>query len=258
MLIVKFWRFSFWTVLLFSNAVFASEWGKLVLVVDDLGNQHQSGLDAINSPWITTVAVMPARPYSTELANYAHSLGKEVIIHAPMSNTINFPLGELGLTRTDGQQQLMQNVVKSIESVPHAVGLSNHMGSQLTQDAEAMSWVMEVLRDHGFYFFDSKTVATTKGWQVAEQFSIPWSKRDVFLDHFRSADFMEKQWRYALAKVQEGENVTVICHPYPETLAFLSQLQDNPEISKILVPLSHVLNYPFVVQRSYRNIPRGS
>jgi polysaccharide deacetylase 2 family uncharacterized protein YibQ len=56
------------TVLLFSNTVFASDYGKLVLIVDDLGNQHRAGVDAIANPWITTVAIMPGRPYTRLLA----------------------------------------------------------------------------------------------------------------------------------------------------------------------------------------------
>jgi polysaccharide deacetylase 2 family uncharacterized protein YibQ len=121
-----------------------------------------------------------------------------------------------------------------------------------------MAWVMEILKEHGFYFFDSKTVATTVGWEVAEQFSIPWYKRDIFLDHYQNAEFMAKQWQMAISKVEQGKDVTVICHPYPETIAFLSQLQDNFGVAEVLVPLSNVLNYPVVVERSFRNMPQGS
>lgn len=245
------------TVLLFSNTVFASELGKFVLVLDDLGNQRASGIEAINIPWVTTVAIMPARPYSQELAEFAQQMGKEIIIHAPMSNSIDFPLGALGLDRSDGRQQLQENIRLAIENLPQAVGLSNHMGSRLTQDPEAMAWVMQVLARYGLYFFDSKTVASSIAWQVAAERRIPWAKRDVFLDHEQTSAFMAKQWAYAEKLWRTGVDVTVICHPYPQTLAFLKQLQLSQTLQSHLAPLSAVLHYPKIIERESRNIPQG-
>lgn len=148
-----------------TGSCFAS--GSIVLILDDLGNQRAIGMEAIDIPWVSTVAVMPGRPYSQELAEYANAQRKEVIIHAPMSNTTNFPLGPLGLDRADGKLQLIENLSIAIKTVPYAVGLSNHMGSRLTQDREAMSWVMRELKKAGFYFFDSRTIATTIAWEAA-------------------------------------------------------------------------------------------
>jgi len=244
------------TVLLLSNAVFVFAEGKIVLVMDDLGNQLRSGLEAVEIPWVTTVAIMPGRPYSEELANYAHEINKEIIIHAPMSNSIDFPLGPMGLDRNDGKEQLIHNLQQSIKSVPHAIGLSNHMGSRLTQDYEAMSWVMAELKRQNFYFFDSRTVSTTVGWEVAEQFYVPWSMRDIFLDHDQTPEFIDSQWRKAISRAQKGETVIVICHPYPETLAYLSKLSLSAQ-TNLLVPLSEVLNYSVLAKRNTRNIPEG-
>jgi polysaccharide deacetylase 2 family uncharacterized protein YibQ len=69
------------TVLLSSSAVFVSAQGKIVLVIDDLGNQRRAGRSVIDSPWVTTVAIMPGRPFTEELAQYAFAQGKEIIIH---------------------------------------------------------------------------------------------------------------------------------------------------------------------------------
>lgn len=257
---VKRFRFYLVTVLLFSSTVFASGPGKLVLIVDDLGNQYRSGVDALSLPWVTTVAIMPARPFSEKLAVMAHERGKEVIIHAPMSNSIDFPLGALGLDRNLGYAQMMDNVRSSIASVPYAVGLSNHMGSRLTQDRQAMNWLMAELKAQGLYFFDSRTVSTTKAWEAARSARIPWSMRDYFLDHFREHDFMASQWQLAVERVLKGENITVICHPYPETLDFLEKLTLTQVIQDALVPLSDVLNYPKETPMRFnvRNIPEGA
>ncbi|WP_320821554.1 divergent polysaccharide deacetylase family protein [Reinekea sp.] len=245
------------TVLLSSSAVFVSAGGKIVLVVDDLGNQWRSGRAVIDSPWVTTVAILPGRPYTEELAHYAFEQGKEIIIHLPMSNQADFPLGPLGLNRVDGKLTLVQNLHTALADVPHAVGLSNHMGSRLTQDREAMAWVMVVLKQVGFYFFDSRTVATTIAHEVAAQYQLPWAMRNIFLDHYQTDIFIAQQWQLALTRARQGETVRVIGHPYPETLRFLQNLTLNPVDLALLVPLSQTLNYTKVRQRSLRNFPQG-
>ncbi|EAR09575.1 divergent polysaccharide deacetylase family protein [Reinekea blandensis] len=231
--------------------------GRLVLVMDDLGNQYRLGLDAIALPSVTTVAIMPGRPYTRELAEYAHSLGKEVIIHAPMANLTDFPLGPMGLTREKGPESLLKNLRDAIDSVPYAVGLSNHMGSRLTQDGEAMGWIMQELKRQNLYFFDSKTIASSIAWQVAQNHFIPWSSRQVFLDHYQTEAFIASQWRLALAQVDQGQTVTVIAHPYPETLAFFQNRREMTQDTAFSVPLSHVLNYPVMTSRRTQNIPEG-
>lgn len=254
---VKFFLYFLRLALLLGSATTSFSSGSLVLVLDDIGNQRTAGRDAIDIPWVTTVAIMPGRPFSKELAEYAYSLDKEIIIHAPMANTTDFPLGPLGLDRRDGQEQLLVNLKQAVASVPHAIGLSNHMGSQLTQDREAMGWIMAELRRLGFYFFDSRTVASTVAWQVAQEMHVPWSMRHIFLDHYQTADFIAGQWQKALARAAQGETVTVICHPYPATVKFLSELVLTDSEAAYLVPLSDVLNYAFL-QRVMRNVPQGT
>jgi len=243
------------TVLLSCSAVFVFGQGKLVVVMDDLGNQLGSGTSAVELAWVSTVAVMPARPFSKRLSEKAHSLGKEVIIHAPMSNNTNFPLGPLGLDRKEGREVIEANIKSAIESVPHAVGLSNHMGSRLTQDVEAMTWIMQSLKEQNFYFFDSRTIASTVAWKVADDLGVPWSMRNVFLDHEQSESFLRKQWNHAIERVERGETVAVICHPYEVTIEFFKSLDTSHELYDALVPLSEILKYPAIAILDYRNVP---
>ncbi|MEJ2075242.1 MAG: divergent polysaccharide deacetylase family protein [Reinekea sp.] len=223
MWLVKFGFFVLLTAL-FHSAVFASDTGKIVLVLDDIGNQIDSGKASIQIPWVTTVAIMPNRPYSEQLAYFANDLNKEIIVHAPMSNQINFPLGPLGLDHEMGKELFLETAQMVVHSVPFAVGLSNHMGSKLTQDPEAMDWLMSVLKK----------------------------------DHYHEADFMARQWQEGLKRAIDGETVIIICHPYPETIEFLSSLTLNEEEQAMLTPLSNVLHYPVIVNHNERNLPKGT
>lgn len=244
-------------LVLLSTAMCAAGEGRLVLVMDDLGNQHRAGLDAIGQPWVSTVAIMPGRPFSAQLAEYAHTLGKEVIIHAPMANNIDFPLGPMGLTKEAGHDALVHTLREAIASVPFAVGLSNHMGSRLTQDPEAMGWVMRELRVQGLYFFDSRTIASTIAWSKAREELVPWSMRHFFLDHYRTPEFMQEQWQKIMRRVDAGRTVTVIAHPYPETLKFLASLPVDDKSMTSLVPLSKVVLYPMRYARRLQSTPEG-
>lgn len=237
------------TAVLFSTAVFVHAQGRFVLVVDDLGNQWASGVAVIDSPWVTTLAIMPKRPYTQKLADYAHQSGKEIIVHAPMSNLIDFPLGPLGLDRRDGEAQLKANVSEALASVPHAIGLSNHMGSRLTQDPQAMGWVMQRLKLDDVYFFDSRTVATSIAGEVAERYQVPWATRDIFLDHQQDDAFLNRQWSKAWADVYAGKTVIVIGHPYPETIRFLQAQSMSSAQARALTPLSSLLRYPVASDR---------
>ncbi|MFQ3231223.1 divergent polysaccharide deacetylase family protein [Reinekea sp.] len=243
--------------LLLSSATIVFAKGSITLVLDDIGNQYSAGIAAIDAPFVTTVAIMPGRPYSQELAEYSHSNGIEIIVHAPMSNTTDFPLGAFGLDKRDGREKLEQNLVSAIEGVPYAIGLSNHMGSRLTQDRQAMHWVMAILKPYQFYFFDSQTVSSTIAWQVADAHEIPWARRQVFLDHQKDSDFLNRQWQQAVKKARQGEDVRVICHPYPETVAFLNQLDPLDYVDIAFLPLSGKLHYP-IFDRIDRNIPKGT
>lgn len=217
---------------------------QVAIVVDDLGNQWRSGLSAIQIPFVQTLGIMPARPFTVALAEETHRLNKTVIVHAPMSNQRGLPLGPLGLDRAEGHDQLMANLWQGLDSVPYAEGLSNHMGSELTRDAEAMGWVMAELKARHLFFFDSLTIADSQGWRVADDMGVPWTRRRVFLDHERTPEFLAQQWQAALSIARRQGSVTIICHPYPETLAFFASLDpaDYPDIE--WVSLKQLLNQP--------------
>lgn len=215
---------------------------QVAIVVDDLGNQWRSGLRAIQIPFVQTLGIMPGRPFTEALAQETHRRHKTVIVHAPMSNQRGLPLGPLGLDRDEGQAQLLANLLAGLDGVPYAEGLSNHMGSRLTRDAEAMGWVMSELKARQLFFFDSLTIADSQGWRVADAMGVPWTRRRVFLDHERTPEFLAQQWQQALSIARQQGSVTIICHPYPETLAFFASLDpaEYPDIEWVsLKPLLH-------------------
>lgn len=219
------------------ESLVAHETYKVAIIIDDLGNNLHHGRKLIDLPYQLTYSFLPKRPYSERLANMAASYGKEVMVHLPMQSAGRLDLGYGALTLELTQREFQESVQVSINSVPHARGVNNHMGSLLTQHPGHMSWLMEVLsnRNDNLYFVDSKTTALTVASQIAKEHYIPNISRDVFLDSSKNEDDIKRQLRY-LKKIAARKGFAVaIGHPYPSTIRLLSNylptlLEHNIEV----------------------------
>ena len=199
--------------------------GQLAIIIDDIGYNLALGKRTTDLPGDFTLAVLPFTPHGSELAQRAHQRGKEIMLHAPMSNHHNYPLGRGGLVSGMQRAELLAVLRQNLASIPHVRGVNNHMGSQLTEQAEPMRWVMEELKMRRLYFVDSRTSARTQALMAAQAIQLPSRKRDVFLDDERTRDNIDHQLRRALELARKQGSAIAIGHPYPETLAALEQLQ---------------------------------
>ncbi len=213
------------TALLFcSSAVFAEvPQPRLIVVIDDIGDNLNQGMAAISLPGPVAYAMLPHTPHSVTLAEMAHRQGKEVMLHVPMANLSNRRLGPGALTPDLNRNQLQKTLLEGIRSVPHVVGVNNHMGSLLTQRGKQMSWVMDILAEQGLFFLDSITTPKTTAWKAAYQRGVPWMMRDVFLDHEQTTEFVDKQFRYGLKLARQQGFAVLIGHPYPVTVRYLQE-----------------------------------
>ncbi|HSC66796.1 MAG TPA: divergent polysaccharide deacetylase family protein [Cellvibrio sp.] len=198
---------------------------RLAIIIDDIGYNLPLGQRAADLPGDFTLAVLPFTPHGSQLAERAHRRGKEIMLHAPMSNRHNYPLGrgalESGMQRAEFLAVLRQNLA----SIPHIQGVNNHMGSLLTEQAEPMGWLMAELKQRRLYFVDSRTSAQTQALTMAEQIHLPSRRRDVFLDDDRAQANIRFQLNRALKQASQQGSAIAIGHPYPETLHELEQLQ---------------------------------
>lgn len=210
-------------VLSLSQPVFAQ--GRLAIIIDDIGYNLALGKRTADLQGNFTLAVLPFTPHGIELAQRAHERGKEIMLHAPMSNRHNYPLGRGGLLSGMQRAEFLTVLSQNLANIPHIQGVNNHMGSQLTEQAEPMRWLMEELKLRGLYFVDSRTSAQTQALMMAEKIHLPSRKRDVFLDDERTRSNIQYQLLRALKLAQQQGSAIAIGHPYPETLAELEQLQ---------------------------------
>jgi len=195
----------------------------MLLILDDIGNNGALGDRALQLKGPINLAFLPHTPHATRLAKEAHQLGHGVMLHAPMANQDGKSLGKGGLYPDMSKDELQQELKRSLANIPQVQGVNNHMGSLLTEKADAMSWVMEVVQQQGLYFIDSLTSSNSVAYQQAQALGIPAMKRHVFLDNDTDEQALLKQFSKAMRVAKKQGKVVLIGHPYPETLAFLEK-----------------------------------
>jgi polysaccharide deacetylase 2 family uncharacterized protein YibQ len=208
-------------LLLASAAASGREKAVLIIIIDDLGYELTAGRDAVNLPGKVNLSILPHTPHARELASSGLAAGKEILLHAPMSNVSARPLGAGGLTTGMSERELRQTLAASIRSTPGVRGINNHMGSLLTARREPMEWVMKELAARGLYFVDSRTTADSVASAVAGDFGIPNLSRHVFLDNEQNGTAVHYQFKAALKQARENGLAIAIGHPHRVTLKYL-------------------------------------
>lgn len=224
--------------------------GRIAIIIDDVGYSFRLGLQAVELPGAVTLSVLPHTPAGATLAQLGHRHGKEIMLHAPMTNLQRLPLDAGGLTDDMREHTFNTTLADGLRSIPHVRGVNNHMGSYLTQLETPMQWLMQQLASEGLFFIDSRTSAASVAHRVALQHQVPSRKRDVFLDNERDHSAIARQFAQLLTIARERGNALAIGHPYPETLRFLSRaLPRLPEQGIELISASELLRrYPARLQ----------
>lgn len=195
------------------------------LIIDDLGDRLRDGQRAVALPGSLTYSILPFTPHAQVLAQMAYGENKEVILHLPMQAEHAHPMGKGGLYENMSQSEFRSMLDKSLQAVPHIVGINNHMGSLLTQRTVEMQWLMQGLAAHTkLYFLDSRTTPNSQAEIIAQQYGIAHARRDVFLDNERDVSAIQQQWLHLLHRAKTKGSAIAIAHPREETLNFLQQV----------------------------------
>jgi polysaccharide deacetylase 2 family uncharacterized protein YibQ len=214
----------------------------IVVIIDDVGNSWSRGLQAIGLPGPVAISVIPDLPYSTQLAQQAYNRRKDVMLHMPMEPVKKKELLSPGGLRTDmTEPEVFRSLENGLSSVPHAVAINNHMGSQYTRNKQALKRLMVAIRaqNPNLFFIDSLTTARSKVKQQATAYGIPSLARDVFLDNVREESAIEQQFDQVIAIARKRGYAIAIGHPFQETLDVLQRrLPSMSEGAVRLVPLT--------------------
>jgi polysaccharide deacetylase 2 family uncharacterized protein YibQ len=198
----------------------------VAIVIDDLGQDMKPAQELLDLPDRVTLGVMPRLPFSKKIAERARRSGREVLVHIPMEAKIRAEKRDTpGMLRSDmTPMEFIAAVNENLDSVPGAVGTNNHEGSALTENREAMTFLMSELKTRGLFFLDSMTSPKSSAYTVAKEFGLKAARRDVFLDNDGdNPAAIRKQFDELARTAKQNGRAIGIGHPHPATIAELKK-----------------------------------
>lgn len=213
--------------------------GRLAIIIDDMGTslQELKTLQSIGQP--LTYAVIPSLAHARDVAEKAHAAGGQVMVHMPMEPE-GYPkqkMESIGVLLSMNDEEVAGRVRGYFRTVPHAVGANNHMGSRFTQDAGKMRVVLQVLKEKGVFFVDSRTSPASVGYREAKALGMKRAVRQVFLDNVQDEAAIGRQLAQAAAIARKKGAAIAICHPHPATMRALKLYM--PELARSGITFVH-------------------
>jgi len=199
--------------------------GRLAILLDDGGQKLDLVSTAAALSKKVGFAILPFLPKSAETAVALHEAGHEIWLHLPMEPG-NYPANDPGpgaVLMAMNSDDLRTAVHSAINSIPHVVGVNNHMGSKATADLKTMTWIMQELKTRDLAFIDSRTTIHTVAEEAAQAQGVPTNRRHVFLDNERSAAAIRVQLDEAVYRSRMEGEIIAIGHLDKVTIEVLSQ-----------------------------------
>ena len=212
------------SVLLFSGAT-AADAPRVAIIIDDMGYHLANGKRAIELPGPVSFSFLPGAPRARALAEEAHALGKDILLHLPLqAANDDKPPGPAEIHIDMGRDRLAHTFSEAMDAVPHVIGINSHRGSLLTRHPGHMQWLMEEIRNRdALFFIDSYTHHDSVALQIAVENGVEAIKRDVFLDPDPSPEAVEREFERLKALARKRGRALAIGHPYPSTLELLER-----------------------------------
>jgi polysaccharide deacetylase 2 family uncharacterized protein YibQ len=216
----------------------------VAIVIDDLGQDLAPARDILSLPGKITFAVMPGLAQSRKVAELARQNRREVLLHLPMEPKDRNMKTSPGTLRSDmTPMDFLSTLSDDVASVPGAVGVNNHEGSALTENKEAMKFLMAELKARNLLFLDSLTGPKSVAYATAKEFGLKAAKRDVFLDNEGdNAVYIGKQLEELARIAKERGHAIGIGHPHPATISALRKWLNEADRQGItIVPVSRLM-----------------
>ncbi|HLP62420.1 MAG TPA: divergent polysaccharide deacetylase family protein [Candidatus Deferrimicrobium sp.] len=194
---------------------------RLAFIIDDVGAYEIGALDLKKLGIPITAAILPNAPRAREEAEWLQEYGLQMLIHLPME-----PQNGDGQTYDQAQtinlhssdDEIRSLIGKAKKVIPNAIGVNNHQGSLATSNSGLMTRTLNIIKEEGLFFVDSRTIGNTVAYDVAKTLGMKATYKDAFLDHVKSyAHSIEQVHRLVEIALQKGEAIG-IGHPNESTL----------------------------------------
>lgn len=198
--------------------------GKIAIVLDDWGysTKHLPIIAQIKQP--LTCALLPGLKNSQSVMQALNSFGFEIILHLPMEPKEKYGLEKNTITVGMSSAQIENILRQDLSSIRLAKGVSNHMGSRVTEDLTTSTILMQQIKKHRLYFFDSFVTSRSVCPVVAKKINLKFAKRNIFLDNQNNFAYIKGQLLKLKALAAKQGLAIGIGHDRKNTLLVLKEM----------------------------------
>lgn len=183
------------------------------IVLDDGGHNLNHLQPFLNLDIPLTIAVLPELAYSKESALRIKNSGKTLILHQPMQAiSLSTDPGPSAIMPQMSADQIRSLVSENLDSLGVKIGLNNHEGSLITADTYAMKVVMEICKERGMFFLDSRTNSQSVCKSVASEYGVKLYERNIFLDNTPNQADMIAMFKSGIEVAKKNGSVVMIGH----------------------------------------------
>ena len=214
----------------------------IALVIDDMGLDRQRSARALALPGPLTLAYLPYGSDLRRQTEAARAAGHELLVHVSMEpESVDEDPGPNALIGDLEPKDVLSRLRWALGRFDGYVGISNHMGSKFTGDAEGMTTVVRELSAQGLMFLDSRTTQKSIVSRVARRFGVPHARRHVFLDNEALTATVRQRLEEVEVIATHTGFAVAIGHPRDATLEVLEEwLPDVVARGFALVPISAI------------------
>jgi len=215
----------------------------IAIIIDDMGVDMLRTQRILDMPYTMTVSYLAYAPGLQSQISRARDKGKEVLLHVPMESIgANNDYGGTYLSTDAGARENLKRLGGMLAKAEGYIGINNHMGSKFSKDSDLMGSVLLDLKNRGLVFVDSLTTPNTPNAKLAAKFSLPFAKRDVFMDDNPNPADIDAGLAKIEAVARRQGYAVAIGHPREGTIEALSRwLPTLAAKGFTLVPISRVL-----------------
>lgn len=195
----------------------------VAIIIDDMGMDRARAARLAALPGPLTFSYLAYAPDIDAQSRGARANGHEIMLHLPMEPEGRDDPGPGALRISLTDDEIRARTAASLDRLPLAVGLNNHMGSKFTRDPRAMRPVLAELAARGLLFVDSRTSGSSVGLDVAKQSGVAAAGRDVFLDNEIDARAIRTQLAELERVASRRGSAIAIGHPHEATIEALAQ-----------------------------------
>lgn len=221
---------------------------RIAIVVSELGLSADmtEAASRLLDPAVT-FAFLPfpaAAPVKDQVVS-TRAAGHEALVMVPMEPA-DYPASDPGpnsllthLTEADNRTRLL----KALAAVPGAVGIVPFMGESFLEDGEAVTALMNSLRDRGLLYLDIGSGPSSLA-PVAHQLNVTLTRRDLELDEQPTAAGVAAELAKLEEKARHEGAAVAVTRPYPVVLqAIANWTRDLGQRGIALAPLSAVVSH---------------